>query len=795
MRAMTVRGTPVARREDRALLTTGGLFVADRRLPGARRVTYVTSTMAHAQLLGVDVDAARRAPGVLDVVVAADLDGLGPEPLANPQLDPAMRRPLLATDRVRFVGEPIAAVVAEDAYLAADAAGLVEVDYAPLPVVVDPEAALARDAPQLFEGAAAGNRAVHLEAPGLGADFAGCEVTVSLRIVNNRVAACPLETRVAASTWEDGRLVHYSAGQGTHPVRDALARLYGLDPSAVRVVAQDVGGSFGAKSRPHVEEALLPFLARRVGRPVVWVPDRSADMVGLSHGRGQVQHVRIGGGRDGRIRAYEVHVLQEAGAYPGGGAMLPGNTKVMLTGCYDIPTAGFSADAVVTNTTPVGAYRGAGRPEAAAALERAVDHFARAVGVDPAEVRRRNFLPPDRFPLTTLSGTPYDSGDYAAALDRVLAASGYDELRAEQARRRAAGERWLLGIGLATYVERTAGIFRPDYGAVELLGDGRLRAITGSSPYGQGHHTAWAMLVSDRTGVPLERIEVVHGDTDVVPRGGITGGSRSVQSNGVAMWRAAGRLVEEARRLAAELLEANVDDVVADTARGAFHVVGTPARALDWAELAARASAGGQAVGPLGSVGSVEAGNGAGSDDHRILHGILHGEEDFEAAGPTFPFGAHVAVVEVDVETGEVRLRRLVAVDDAGTILNPLLADGQVHGGLAQGAAQALWEGFAYDSDGNPLTATFADYGIVSAAELPSFERVPMETPTPLNELGAKGIGESGTVGATPAVQNAVIDAVAHLGVEHLDMPLLPQVVWAAMRSAGASRGRSGPAL
>ena len=539
---------------------------------------------------------------------------------------------------------------------------------------------------------------------------------------------------------------------------------------------------------------------------MLWVPDRSDDMVGLAHGRGQVQHVRIGGGRDGRIQAYEVHIVQDAGAYPGGGAMLPGNTRVMLTGCYDIPTAAFSADAAVTNTTPVGAYRGAGRPEAAAALERAVDHFARAVGLDPAEVRRRNFIPPERFPLTTLSGTPYDSGNYAAALDRVLEASGYDELRVEQARRRAAGDRRLLGIGLATYVERTAGIFRPDYGAVELLSDGGLRALTGSSPYGQGHHTAWAMLVSDRTGVPLERIEVVHGDTDLVPRGGITGGSRSVQSNGVAMWRAAGRLVDEARRLAAELLEASVDDVVLDTARGAFHVVGTPARALSWADLAARAVAraqnmrsdsgawagrhthflgdrqgAGRRWGP-GAQPPAET-QPAGSDRHRILHA----EDDFEASGPTFPFGAHVAVVEVDAETGEVRLCRLVAVDDAGVILNPLLADGQVHGGLAQGAAQALWEGVAYDDDGNPLTANFADYGIVSAAELPSFERVPMETPTPLNELGAKGIGESGTVGATPAVHNAVIDAVAHLGIEHLDMPLTPQVVWRALRAAGAT--------
>jgi carbon-monoxide dehydrogenase large subunit len=788
---MTVRGTRVARREDRALLTHGGLFVADRHLPGAAHVAYVTSTMAHAHLRAVEVGAARAAPGVLDVVVAADLGGLGPERLAGPQLDAAMKRPFLATDRVRFVGEAVAAVVAETAYQAVDAVGLVEVDYEPLPAVVDPEAALATPrrgaerlrgieegapphsvtAPVLFEDASAGNRAAHLDAPELRADFDGCDVVVDLRIVNHRLAACPLEPRVAASMWEDARLVHYSAGQGAHPVRDILALTYGLDPSQVRVVSGDVGGSFGAKARPHAEEVLLPFLAQRVGRPVVWVPDRSTDMVGLGHGRAQVQYVRIGGDRDGRIRAYSVHILQEAGAYPGGGALLPGNTRVMLTGCYDIPTAAFSADAVVTNTTPVGAYRGAGRPEAAAAIERAVDRFAAEIGRDPADVRRRNFLAPERFPLTTLSGAPYDSGDYAGALRRALDVAGYDELRAEQARRRAAGDTRLLGIGLATYVERTAGIFRPDYGAVELLPDGGLRAVTGSSPYGQGHHTAWAMLVSDRTGVPMERIEVVHGDTDAVPRGGITGGSRSVQSNGMAMWRAAGKLVDEARRLAADLLEANVDDVVLDADRGAFHVAGTPARALDWAALAAAAAEG------------VPAGGDGGPEQRRLLHA----EDDFEAGGPTFPFGAHVAVVEVDAETGRVELQRLVAVDDAGVILNPLLADGQVHGGLAQGAAQALWEGFVYDGDGNPLTANFADYPVVSAAELPSFERVPMETPTPLNELGAKGIGESGTVGATPAVQNAVIDALAHLGVRHLDMPLTPERVWRAI-----SAGRTG---
>ncbi len=765
MHAMALRGTSVLRREDLPLVTTGGCFVGDRRLPGALHVVYVTSPVAHAVLRSVDVAAARAAAGVVAVVTGADVADLPPVPPPAPAIDPAMVRRVLATDRVRFVGEPVVAIVAESVTAGVDAAELVVIDYDPLPVVVDPEEAL-RSPVRLFDGTANGNVAVRLDAPGLEADFDGCEVVVDVRVVNNRLAPAPMETRVAASEWVDGRLVHYSSGQGTHPVRDLLGSFYGLEKAAVRVIGADVGGSFGAKGRPHAEELLLPHLARLVGRPVQWVPTRSADMVGLQHGRAQIQYLRIGGSRDGRIHAYSASLVQDSGAYPAGASMLPSNTKVMLTGCYDIPTAAFVSDSVVTNTVPTGAYRGAGRPEAAAAIERAVDCFAAEIGMDPVEVRRRNFFAPDRFPLQTLTGTPYDSGNYAEALDRALAAAGYEELRAEQARRRAAGDRRLLGIGIATYVERTAGILRPDYGGVTLRPDGTLLARTGSSPYGQGHLTSWAMLISDRTGVPMEQIEVVFGDTDDVPRGGITGGSRSVQSNGVAMWQAAGLLVDSARALAADLLEANVDDVVLDVERGAFHVVGTPTIALDWAEVAA----------------------GAEGQGRRLL-----AETDFQAEGPTFPFGAHVAVVEVDAETGAVRLVRLVACDDAGIILNPLLADGQIHGGLAQGAAQALLEEFVYDPDGNPLTGNFADYAVISAAELPLFERIPMETPTPRNELGAKGIGESGTVGATPAVQNAVVDALAHLGVRHVDMPCTSERVWRAISVASGAAAQPQP--
>ena len=769
---MALRGTPVLRREDRALITNGGLFVGDRQLPGCLQVGYVVSPFAHATIRAIDVAAARAAPGVVAVITGAEVAHLAPFATPNPAIDKAMVRPLLPVDTVRFVGEAVVAVVAETSYQLADAIELVHVDYEARPVLVDPEVSLA-SAQKLFAGAAS-NVALHLDAPDLQPDWDGCEVIAEVRVVNNRLAPAPIEPRVAASEWVDGRIVHYSAGQGAHPVRAALARTYGVDAAAVRVVAADVGGSFGAKGTPHPEELLLPFLAQRAGRPVMWIPPRSNDMVGLHHGRGQVQYLRIGGSRDGVIHAYEAYIIQDSGAYPAGATGLPSNTKAMLTGCYDIPTAGFRSDSVVTNTTPTGAYRGAGRPEAAAAIERAVDVFAAEIGMDPAEVRRKNFLPADRFPFTTLAGMSYDSGEYHRALELALESAGYGELRADQARRRAAGSSILLGIGLATYVERTAGILRPDYGSVSLRPDGSLLALTGSSPYGQGHHTSWAMLISDRTGVAMERIELFHGDTDIVPRGGVTGGSRSVQSNGVAMWQAAGLLVDQARHLAAELLEANPDDVVLDVVQGRFHVVGTPAVGLDWAAIAAA-----QAAGSAGSAGSGNESTGSGNERR-----LLHAETDFQATGPTFPFGAHVAVVEVDTETGRVRLVRLVAVDDAGIILNPLLADGQVHGGLAQGAAQALMEGFVYDADGNPLTANFADFPVISASDLPSFERIVMETPTPRNELGAKGIGESGTVGATPAVQNAVVDALAHLGVRHLDMPLTSESVWRAIQAS-----------
>jgi carbon-monoxide dehydrogenase large subunit len=469
--------------------------------------------------------------------------------------------------------------------------------------------------------------------------------------------------------------------------------------------------------------------------------------------------VTIGGDRDGTIRAYRLHVLQDSGAYPKFGALLPSLTLLMAPGVYDIPVLETSFQSVVTNTTPVGAYRGAGRPEATAAIERAVDLFAAEIGVDPAEVRRKNLIPAFTEPRMSKGGALYDSGDYAAALDTVLEAADYAGLRAEQAARRERGDVRQLGIGLSVYVEITGGGSESgeskENALVEVHPDGSATILTGTSPHGQGHSTVWAMLASEQLGIPVERITVKWGDTDLVPEGGGTGGSRSLQQGGAAVRQATEELIDLARQRAADELEVDPADLVVDRDNAGLQVAGVPGASVSFAALAEK--------------------------ERLFVRSV------FTAPGATYPFGAHVAVAEVDVESGKAELVRLIALDDAGVILNPLIAEGQRHGGLAQGAAQALLEEVLYDPDGNPTTSTFADYPIVSATELPTFELVTTETPTSYNPLGAKGIGEAGTIGATPAVQNAVIDAVAHLGVRHIDMPTTPMRVWKAIGSAGST--------
>jgi carbon-monoxide dehydrogenase large subunit len=747
----SILGTKVRRVEDPKLLTSGGDYIADLRLDDALHLTYVRATVPHARILSIDTSDAAAAPGVVAVYTFADL-GIPAAPPMLPMCNQAMTRPLLADGVVRFVGEAVALVVAESRQAGADAAELVAVDYDPLPVVVDMEDSL-RDEVLLFPDAGT-NVIAAVPRNAEGDVFADCEVVVDVRMINQRMAVAPIEPRVAAAVWDGTRLTAWAAGQGAHNSRNGIARTLGLTPDEVHCITPDVGGSFGGKSGTTPEELLVGWVARKHGRPARWMETRTENMTAAPQGRGQVQYARLGGTRDGRLLAYELRVVQDCGAYAFLGPLMPTFTRLMASGTYAIPTVVYESKSVATNTTPVGAFRGAGRPEATSAIERAIDVFAAEIGMDPADVRRRNVLAPDAFPLTTPTGAKYDVGEYGDALERLLVAADYAGLRREQAERRARGDHRLLGIGLSSYVEVTNPMGAPEYGGVEVTPEGRAIVRCGNSAHGQGLGTSLIMIASERTGIPIDRFDYVQSDTDKVPRGGGTGGSRSLQTGGSAVTRAADVLIDKARELAAEHLEANPDDIVLDTSTGGFHVAGTPAKRIGWFELAA-------------------------ANDESIA-----GEYDFKPDGATFPFGAHLVVVEVDADTGRVQVERLVAVDDAGTMINPLIVDGQVHGGLAAGIAQALLEEIRYDDDGNPLTTNFADYAVISPTEVPSFELHPMETPTPMNPLGAKGIGESGTVGSTPAVQNAVVDALAHLGVRHVDMPLTAERVWRHLQGA-----------
>ncbi len=756
---MSIMGTRVLRTEDPRLITHGGVYTDDLRLPeltGAAYITIVRSPVAHALITGIDTGAATGMPGVVAVLTSADLPA-PPEPAAAEGGD-VTAEPLLATDRVRYVGEPVALVLTEGHYQGEDAAELVSVDYELLPAVPGIEEALTGQT-LLFPGTENNILGTGTAGEGDDVNFTGCEVVVERTVVNQRLAPVPLEPRAMAAAWTGDRLTIWSSTQNAQLARGAIAGAVGLDPALIRVIAPDVGGGFGAKVAVDRDAIAVAWAAKHTRHAVRWIETRSENLVGMVHGRGQRQTYKIGGTRDGRVLAYQLDVVQDCGAFNRLGVFLAQLTALMAAGVYDLAHAGASFRAVATNATPIAAYRGAGRPEAVAAIERAVDDFAAEIGMDPAQVRRINVVPPDKFPFTTATGATYDTGEYAAGLDRVLTAAGYAELRAEQARRRERGDTVQLGLGMSVYVEITAGDMSGETARVVVDDTGAATVFTGSSAHGQGHHTAWAMLVQNELGIPMASITVVHGDTDAIPEAIGTFGSRSLQLGGTAVVQAAGVVKEQARRLAAEMIEAAEADLELDTARGTWQVRGDPASALGWGQIAERA-------GPDG----------------------LAADARFDASAPTFPFGAHLAVVEVDTETGKVTLVRHVTVDDAGRILNPVLAEGQRHGGIAQGVAQALLEEVRYDPDGNPLTSTLVDYAAITAAELPSFELVASETPTPINPLGAKGIGEAGTIGSTPAVLNAVIDAVSHLGVRHIDMPATPEKVWAAINEARAAR-------
>jgi carbon-monoxide dehydrogenase large subunit len=751
------RATP--RREDPPLVTGAAVYSDDLVPPGALHAVFVRAPLAHGRILGVDPAPAAAMPGVAGVFTAADLD-LPPMPAG--EAPEAMARPVLASGTVRFLGEAVAVVVAGTRAEALDAAEAVDVDYDPLPVLTDPLAALADDAPRLFpEG---GNLAKERRWPEPSRALEGAEVVVRGRFVNQRLAAAPMEPNGAVAVPEPGGdgLVLYSPCQAPFWVRDDVAEVLGLAPERVRVVVPVVGGAFGARIVTYPEQVALAAVALRLGRPVRYVESRSETTLAMTHGRAQVQEVELAATREGRITGLRARLVADGGAYPGEAPSNVSSTRYMASGVYRIAKVEVAWQCAATNTTPVAAYRGAGRPEATAMVERAVDLLAARLGIDPAELRRRNLIPARAFPYTTATRARYDSGDYEGALDRVLEAAGYGELRAEQARRRDRGDVRQLGIGLSVYVEVTG--FGSEYGEVVVEPDGRVTARTGVSPQGQGHETAFAQLVAATLGVDADQVTVVHSDTAAVPRGDGTMGSRSLQVGGSAVAEAAGQVLERARELAAHLLEAPADDVAVFAGEG-LGVAGAPSTALTWAELAAAAAD--PARRPPGMDGGLEA------------------TVDFKMERSTFPFGAHLSVCEVDTETGLVRLLRHLAVDDSGRILNDMLAEGQVHGGIAQGIAQALFEEVRYDEDGNCLNGNLASYAMPGPPDLPSFETQRTQTPTPLNPLGAKGIGESGTIGATPAVQNAVVDALAHLGVTHIDMPLTPERVWRAIEDAG----------
>ncbi len=752
----SILGTRVLRTEDPGLLTGSRAYLADLALPGKLHAVFVRSDVAHGTITEIHREGALDMPGVVEVLTAAELGIAAHHGFAT--VHPDFARPPLADGRVRFVGEPIAVVLAETFEQGEDAAEMVWADIEPLPTYVDAESALAADAEEIFPGHGSNHALVIVDKPR--ADLSGADAIVRGRYVNQRMAVVPMEPDCCAAEIDaDGRLTFWASTQMPHGLHVQLAGVLGMEPAQIRVVTPQVGGGFGGKAGIHAEYTVVAAAARRTGRPVVWVPPRSDDMKALPHSRGQVQYAELGCTSDGDFTGLRVRLVGDAGAYPSVGAFLPGGTRRMAQGTYAFPTIEFDVAVAVTNTTPMGAYRGAGRPEATALLERLVDQAALELGIDPIEIRRRNFLADDVFPFRTLTGNTYDSGRYGFPLDRAAHAAGYDDLRAEQARRREAGDETLLGIGVAAYVEITAGGGGDEFGAVEVHDDGTATIYAGTQSHGQGHQTAYAMLVADQTGIPVGQITLVDGDTDRVRTGGGTGGSRSLQLGGSAVRGATEAMVTKAKQLAARLLEADETDIVVDTAAGTIGVAGVPAQALTWGDLAAKASEAGEQ---------------------------LDGEFDFHQEGATFPFGAHIAVVEVDTGTGKVRLVRHVAVDDCGTVLAPLLVEGQQHGGIAAGVGQALFEEVRFDDDGNPVTSNLAEYAIASAAELPSFEVHSTETPTPLNPLGAKGIGEAATIGATPAVQNAVIDALAHLGVRHIDLPCTPERVWATIRDARA---------
>ncbi len=767
---MSLIGARVQRKEDPDLLTGRAQFVDDIKLAGCATMVFVGSTEAHARIAAIDVSQAKGHPGVLAVWTASDVADLPPCPGL-----PGVERPLLASGVVRFVGEPVAVIVAEDRHAAVDAAEKVRVDYEPLPPVVGIAAAVAPGAPVLHE--ALGGNVVFDS--GLGDDgrieLDAAAKQASLHLSINRCAPSPIEPNACIADWGPSGLTLWATFQAPHHLRNRVSEFFGISQDTCRVIVPDVGGGFGAKINFVPELFLAPALSRALRRPVRYTQTRSECMVLMYHGRAQEHDIEVGFDDDGRIRALRVMVAQDQGAYPDPTGMgLPVLTTAMAAGCYRIAKVAIGWRNVVTNATPVAAYRGAGRPEAAYMIERVVDLVADRLGMDPVEVRRRNFIQADEFPYATHSPLAvYDSGNYPAALDELLRIMDYEGLKAEQARRREDPSRPLLGIGFSTWLE-IAGFGPP--GSLEGFGhlgswesvqirvqpDGSAIIYTGASPHGQGTETTFAQIAADHLGIPFDRISVRHGDTAVIPQGIGTMGSRITPVGGEGVRTASLKVVDRAKEIAAHLLEAEPADI--EVAEDGFSVAGVPSRKVPWSEVAWKSFR------PL----EIPQGLDPGCLDVTVFQ---------QVPNFSFPSGAYACAVEIDRDTGRIGISDMWLVDDCGTVINPMLAEGQVHGGVVQGIAQALYEGVTYGPDGVPLTTTFLDYLVPSAPGLPSFHDGRINTPTPNNSLGAKGIGESGSVGAPPAVVNAVVDALSHLGVENIDMPVTPEKVWSILHA------------
>jgi aerobic carbon-monoxide dehydrogenase large subunit len=744
-------GHAVKRREDPALLRGERSYIGDLEREGLLHAMFVRSPLAFADVLGIDVTL------LPEGAMSLTYDDIPITMTPAPVLDQRFARPVLADGVVRYVGEPVVVVVAAGEREAADAASLVVLDYEPRRPVTDPLAALREDAPLLFPEAGS-NRPFHRRLDCEDDPLELADVVVSQDFVQQRLAPVPMEPgAILAEPDGEGGLVVAMGTQDPSRARATIADALGLPRDRVRVVVPAMGGGFGAKGPTYPEHIVVAELARRLGRPVRWLERRTENLVNMVHGRAQFQSASLGATRDGRIVGLRAHLVNDAGAYPTIAASFGNYAIQMSSGVYDIPRIDITAEAAVTNLTPTGAYRGAGRPEAAQMLERLVDLLAVDLDMDPVELRRKNLIEPFRTPRAVASGATYDSGNYRAALDLALEQAGWAGLLAERDERRVSGDPLQLGVAVACYVETTIGILPPrEFGAVSVEADGTITAKIGGSSHGQGHVTTISQIVAGTFEVPIEHVMVVQSDTAAVPEGVAgTFASRTLQLVGSSIVTASATVIDSARLVASEALEAAPGDLVVRD--GGIGVAGVPDAHLAWSDL--RRIAGDAGV-------------------------LLEADSLYSVDGNTYPFGAHVAVVELDAETGWVRLVRHVAVDDCGTVINPMLARGQQHGGVAQGAGQALFESIRYDEDGNPLTGNLTTYLIPTAVDLPAFEVGGTVTPSPLNPLGAKGIGEAGTLGSTPAIHGAVLDALRPHGVRHVDLPLTPARVWDAMQAA-----------